>query len=178
MSLTGGIPDGAGQHDSEIGTTYFSYAGPSSLDAATSANITDNHTVSGDPLARKDVTQRSSDSLRSPSEMGDHDIMTIPARPRPPRDPQNILFLAPPYPGFCYPTYPPPVAPLAPQALTFDPVWRNPSDDTLPPKRLGSNPYPLKEMKMKHVLIFIAAMFVLAFVAVVFTAVYFGHKFT
>ncbi|GFR82837.1 hypothetical protein ElyMa_000636300 [Elysia marginata] len=170
---------GSAGQDGELGATYFPFLGPSPFDTqdtsfcgpgrptyqASSSGLGTGH--------RMGTNRRDAESIHSsPSDIPEDNVISVPMGPRTFREPQSLVLVAPPYSPF----FPPGFAPLAPSMSA--PIMRSPlheSYDTFAKRR--ASPYQhMQHMGLKHVTIFMAGLFLLAFVAVIFTAVYFGQR--
>ncbi|XP_059169622.1 uncharacterized protein LOC131951282 isoform X2 [Physella acuta] len=123
---------------------------------------------------RKKGDRRRFDSASIASSCGrpENEVSTIPYRSRALRDPEGLVLVSQPHPGFIYPGYPP----LAPAFVPFDPILTPETEKR--PKHRGRNPYDnLQTLKLRQIVIFMASAFIVAFFIVIFVAVYFGRGF-
>ncbi|GFN74332.1 hypothetical protein PoB_000083800 [Plakobranchus ocellatus] len=164
----------ASRGESDFGATYFPFLGPSPLDTHETSFCSPGPRQAylsspGVCADRYGPNRRDAESLNSsPSEVADDNVVSVPMRARPFREAHSLVLVAPPYSPLYHPGFSPMAPPLAP-------LVRTPSTDSFVVRKTGRSQH-MKYMGLKHVVIFMASLFLIAFIAVIFTAVYFGHK--
>ncbi|KAH9490104.1 hypothetical protein Btru_035266 [Bulinus truncatus] len=154
----------------EFGNTFFLNSGIPAIE--TTPTIDPSSGASHGHGIRKDVKSvNSSSSGRVGTELS-----TIPVRSRTYLDPSGLMLMTSPVSVSVdgLPTY----LPLAPTFIPYAGIMGEQSERLLVPKHRYSRHSPyvhLQATKMRHLVIVMASLFMIALVAVIFTAVYFGQ---
>ncbi|KAK3803295.1 hypothetical protein RRG08_021493 [Elysia crispata] len=167
------------RRDSELGATYFPFLGPSPLDIQDTSfcgsgrppyQPSGSGVVSGH---RSGINRRDADSVHSlPSETAEDNVISVPMGSRPYREAQSLVLVASPFPPFCPPGFTSFVPPMT------GPLLRYPTTDgyNLFQTRKSRPYHQMQYLSLRRMVIFMAGLFLLALVAAIFSAVYFGHK--
>ncbi|XP_055892080.1 uncharacterized protein LOC106067451 isoform X2 [Biomphalaria glabrata] len=154
--------DSASQQGREPGSTYFSYGGPATSDTLGSAKQHYGHSR----IHKKDSMSAHS----SCSDRGETEVSTIPARSRSFLDPNGLVMMTSHGPVDGYSHYAHTVTP-------FESILGEPLERFLN-RRYSRSPYLRQPpTRLRNVVILMASLFIVALVAVIFTAVYFGQGF-